>query len=265
MVKYPSGSTDGVTMRLPPPIQLSRFELWLLAISKRHGIRGFVFVVTACSVVLSLVMTTSLMVATGSSRANTIFAMAISVVVPTMVAPVASGVLARLLASLDRATAEMELLARTDSLTSLRNRRAFFGDATALLARSGVAASPAMFLAVMVDVDNFKTVNDVYGHSIGDKALLTLAENLNRAVHDDAVVGRLGGDEFAVVANATTPAAAAAVVERLRAACDLAEVVPGLRASLGSVVMSSPVDVDALLAAADRDLYEHKRAHPGER
>ena len=68
----------------------------------------------------------------------------------------------------------------------------------------------------MVDVDNFKSVNDVLGHSVGDGALQVLAGNLTRALPVDAVVGRLGGDEFAVVAAATCGAAATAIVERLR-------------------------------------------------
>ena len=174
-----------------------------------------------------------------------------------LVAPVASGVLARLLASLDHATAEMVILARTDPLTSLRNRRAFFDDATALVG----GANKRLFLAAMIDVDSFKAVNDTYGHSVGDRVLEHLADNLTRAIRDQAVVGRLGGDEFAVVAPVDSAAAAATLVERLRAACQLGVVIPGLRASLGSVVMSTPCDIDAFLAAADRLLYDAKRAN----
>ena len=258
-------------MPLPRPIQLSQVELWLLAISKRHGVRGFVVVVVAWSVFLSVAMTATLMIVTGSSRENTIFAIVMSGVVPLSIAPLVAMMLARLLVSLDQATAEMEVLARTDSLTSLRNRRAFFEDAAALVEQLQIAASAndnsatdrpsPILLAVMVDVDNFKTVNDIHGHSVGDRALQVLADNLGRAVHDDTVIGRLGGDEFAVIGRVASPAAAMAVVERLRAACDLSEAVPGLRASLGYAVMGAPADVDALLAAADRNLYEAKRTN----
>lgn len=260
-VKYPSDSADEVAMREPPPIRLSRLERWLLVISKRHGVRGFVIVVATCSVVLSVVMTATLMIASGSTREHTIFAVVIAVIVPITVSPVVAMTLARLLASLDRATVEMEVLARTDSLTSLRNRRAFFADAGALIGELPADRPPPILLAVMVDVDNFKTVNDVHGHSVGDRALQTLAENLERAVHSDTVVGRLGGDEFGVVARAASPAAAMAAVERLRAACDLSEVVPDLRASLGFAVVDGPTDVDGLLVAADRNLYETKRTN----
>ena len=239
-----------------PPVLLSRFELWLLAISKKHGVRGFVVVVTAASVLLSFVITAGL-VWRGAITEIVVSSLVIAIVVPLLVAPVASGVLARLLASLDHATAEMVILARTDPLTSLRNRRAFFDDATALVG----GANKRLFLAAMIDVDSFKAVNDTYGHSVGDRVLEHLADNLTRAIRDQAVVGRLGGDEFAVVAPVDSAAAAATLVERLRAACQLGVVIPGLRASLGSVVMSTPFDIDAFLAAADRLLYDAKRAN----
>jgi diguanylate cyclase (GGDEF)-like protein len=180
----------------------------------------------------------------------------IAIIVPLLVAPVASGVLARLLASLDHATSEMVVLARTDPLTSLRNRRAFFDDAVVLV--GGVNAG--LFLAVMIDVDAFKSVNDTHGHSVGDRVLQHLAGNLTGAVSGHAVVGRLGGDEFAVVAPVDSADVASAMVEQIRAACDLGGVVPGLRASLGFVV-SPPRDIDALLADADRILYHGKRAN----
>ncbi len=243
-------------MSSPAPVTLSRFEQWLLAISKKHGTRGFTVVVTTASIALSVAITTVLVWSRGTTMDIVVPSVVIAIIVPLLVAPVASGVLARLLASLDHATSEMVVLARTDPLTSLRNRRAFFDDAVVLVG----GADTGLFLAVMIDVDSFKSVNDTHGHSVGDRVLQHLAVNLTGAVTGRTVVGRVGGDEFAVVAPVDSAEAAAAMVEGIRTACDLGAVVPGLRASLGFVV-SPPLDIDALLAGADRVLYDGKRAN----
>lgn len=239
---------------IPDPPPLNRVERALLALNKRHGVKAFMLLVTGASILVSLLATASLMLLTGANRADTIVGLAIAFAVPGMVAPLASGTLARLLLSLDHASTVMHHLSRTDSLTGVRNRRAFRDDATQLL-----GAQHEFFAVVaMVDVDEFKDVNDRHGHAVGDEVLQRLATNLVGAI-DGAVVGRLGGDEFAIAAAAPTEESAAAIIQRLRHACDLTDIVAGLRASVGATIARAPIDLDVALAEADSRLYATKQ------
>ncbi|MEP9417094.1 GGDEF domain-containing protein [Gordonia sp. VNQ95] len=84
----------------------------------------------------------------------------------------------------------------TDPLTGVLNRRGF----TAAMA--GVAARPGRpFAVVMIDIDHYKSINDRYGHAVGDAVLTRLAQRIRSTAGPDAVVGRLGGDEFAIAAQ----------------------------------------------------------------
>lgn len=91
---------------------------------------------------------------------------------------------------------QLEAMARTDEMTGLLNRRAFFADLADRIARiSGGSSSGALFY---VDLDNFKAVNDVHGHKRGDDALIALADLLVTKTRAGDLVARLGGDEFAM-------------------------------------------------------------------
>ncbi|MBJ7457536.1 MAG: GGDEF domain-containing protein [Thermoleophilia bacterium] len=174
---------------------------------------------------------------------------------PSLVAPAVAVFLGRLLIALGTASEELHHLARTDALTGALNRRAFAEDAGALLARR----AEGTVLVLMVDVDDFKQVNDRHGHATGDRALCLLAENLSEAVRTQGLVGRLGGDEFAVVVAADPPERAA-LARRLERACDLGEIVPALRASSGLLDVTGSIPLDEALRRADHELYAAKRA-----
>jgi diguanylate cyclase (GGDEF)-like protein/PAS domain S-box-containing protein len=94
------------------------------------------------------------------------------------------------------AHAKMEQLALYDELTGLPNRRLFFRELDRLF-RTDVMSSPAAVM--LLDLDNFKTVNDTQGHPAGDKLLIEVASRLEQNVTGDGLAARLGGDEFAVL------------------------------------------------------------------
>src|SRR5581483_5371662 len=94
--------------------------------------------------------------------------------------------------------ARLELQAQTDSLTGLYNHRFFHETLRAELTRASRNRGGAVAL-MMLDIDDFKKVNDVYGHGIGDQVLRELAETLKGVVRASDVVCRLGGEEFGVV------------------------------------------------------------------
>jgi diguanylate cyclase (GGDEF)-like protein len=157
--------------------------------------------------------------------------------------------------------AELRRLAGTDALTGLLNRRAFLERAAQLSKR---AEEPPALL--MLDLDHFKSVNDRFGHAVGDRALQVVAERWRRLLRDSDVIARVGGEEFAVLLPGTAQATAAAVAERLREALGDTPLAIGgrslpLTASIGAAVVEpADHDFDAVLQRADRALYAAKSA-----
>lgn len=156
------------------------------------------------------------------------------------------------------ARAELARQALTDPLTGVMNRRGFSEalDAKARAADQGGGA-PAL---VMLDVDHFKRVNDLHGHSAGDAVLCELAARLEGCRHEGDLLARVGGEEFALLLTDTDAAGAGAGAERLRAAVasrPFAGVGP-CTISLGVAVWRAGDDADALMRRADAALYRAK-------
>jgi diguanylate cyclase (GGDEF)-like protein len=162
-----------------------------------------------------------------------------------------------------RAREELRELGRRDELTGLLNRRGFNG----LLAEAfeEVAVSPVSL--VLVDLDEFKSVNDMHGHVTGDEVLVSVARTIERSVGDSGAVCRIGGDEFAVILRDTKVVGATVAAAMVQDALDtLAIPVPGgevrQKASFGVAgtdALSSP-DAEHLLREADRAMYATKRS-----
>ena len=160
-----------------------------------------------------------------------------------------------------RAEAHLAHMARHDALTGLPNRVLFRERTEQGLAELRAGAGLAV---LQLDLDDFKAVNDVLGHPVGDALLLAVASRLLDCTRDSDTVVRLGGDEFAVVqAGATQPTDATALAERLMAALAQPFNVMGhpltIGASIGIVVTADPhAGADELLMAADLALYRAK-------
>ena len=156
---------------------------------------------------------------------------------------------------------KMELLAAIDSLTGLVNRRAFF-ERTAT-ARMLASRQQHPISLLMLDIDHFKSINDRYGHAVGDQALCVFAEAAQGALREPDILGRLGGEEFAVALPGTDLAGAVQAAERVRAAVKAAHL-PGAHAehvftvSIGVVLIDADEHINAALARADRALYAAK-------
>ena len=169
----------------------------------------------------------------------------------------------RMNAELARAYDKVSELARLDGLTGLYNRRSAVERMSIEMARVGRTQRP--FGVVLVDVDDFKKVNDVHGHEAGDRVLVALADLLRRTVREVDMVARWGGEEFLLVLPDTPLASAVAVAEKLRTA------VAGLRvpydgrelrvtATLGVSACGVVGPVGESIREADEALYEGKRA-----
>lgn len=238
-------------------LQLSGSQRRLLELSRSHGARTVVVLITAVSELLSLAATGLSCVVRPTSSEFVITAMIIAAVVPLLVAPAASSLVVRLLGALADAHDQLHLLATSDPLTGLANRRRFYELAEGYL---DVADQSMVQVAGMIDVDAFKELNDTYGHAAGDAALVALGRRLQLATGTLGVVGRLGGDEFGVclsVPEAQLPV----VTDALEAACRRVEVGPELfiDASLGLRALDGRSTVDAAMRLADDALYEVKR------
>ncbi|MGI8527586.1 MAG: GGDEF domain-containing protein [Pseudolabrys sp.] len=146
-----------------------------------------------------------------------------------------------------------------DPLTGIANRRAFLLDAGALAKRH--MGNPRPSTVLLIDLDHFKSINDRFGHAVGDRVLETFAETARQVVRSNDLIGRLGGEEFAAVLNDTPPEKAQAMAERLRAAFEQAALdvdgrPVGATVSIGLVHCDGVLfDVPGLLAQADQALY----------
>jgi diguanylate cyclase (GGDEF)-like protein len=157
----------------------------------------------------------------------------------------------------------LEQQACTDDLTQVLNRRGFFATARRSLAEAGKAPSALL----LVDLDEFKSVNDGCGHDVGDDLLKHVARQLCSVVRGDDVVARLGGDEFAVLLPRTPPEDARTVASRIYHALDQSPYIGAhgrlsIPASVGFAVaaISEDTELDALLVEADAQMYRAKRA-----
>ncbi|CAA7611516.1 diguanylate cyclase domain-containing protein [Magnetospirillum sp. UT-4] len=159
-------------------------------------------------------------------------------------------------------------LSRTDSLTGLFNRRAFFEEIARRFQRLAREHRPAAL--IYADLDNFKAVNDIHGHQAGDNALLVVRDLLLQHTRPTDIVARLGGDEFAIwlegaeeriaVDRCQAMLNAAVALERLSGSPD-----KKLAISLGVAVHGGPSgeSLDDLVARADKAMYTVKREGKG--
>lgn len=157
-----------------------------------------------------------------------------------------------------QAQQELSYLAAHDPLTGIANRRRI----TSWLAECGLRPGGATLL--LIDVDNFKDVNDLHGHATGDRVIRRVAATVATEVGPDGMLGRLGGDEFAVVLPVGDAAAGMALAKRLCAAVAATPVLDEMTTLRVTVSIGVSValddDVEASLAQADLALYAAKNA-----
>ena len=163
---------------------------------------------------------------------------------------------------------QLEDMASTDALTGLRNRRHLPGILQQMLAESDRYETDLS--CIMIDLDNFKYINDTLGHQQGDAVLVSLGEIIQRNVRKADVAVRFGGDECIILMPQTDGETAAALVERIArefaqaefdVAKDRTEVAPiTLSVGISSYAIDHPRSGDELIAQADRTLYAAKEA-----
>jgi diguanylate cyclase len=162
-------------------------------------------------------------------------------------------------ATLERQLIDTKREASLDPLTRIANRRTFDR-----VCQTWIEAGKGPFVLALVDLDDFKSINDTRGHSVGDRVLLQVAQALKAAVRSVDLVARFGGDEFAVLATGVTLAQAQQRMNAVAATLARATVLPGevlpITLSCGIAAFAEGDTVDALMRRADQALYDAKRA-----
>jgi len=164
----------------------------------------------------------------------------------------------RLHADLERAYASLERTARTDQMTGIANRDTFLTSVSARL------ASHDGWL-ILADADDFKQINDTYGHPMGDRVIAAIGKALRGCVRGNDLCGRLGGEEFGVFIDSNDPNAALAAAERIRLAVSALDFVVGPNQSISPTISlgfapATKGRLEQAMREADEALYAAKRS-----
>ncbi len=160
-----------------------------------------------------------------------------------------------------RAEQDASRMARHDPLTGLPNRRYFVEKLNEVLSTTTDVSRTSV---IMLDLDGFKSINDAYGHSVGDLALAEFARRISAVMHSGALLTRVGGDEFAIIApNIGSVDDLTVLARRIVAAVLEPFDVGGVQTILGvgigvAVAPEDGMDLDVLVQYADRALYRAK-------
>jgi len=187
----------------------------------------------------------------------------LSVVTPIILSPIISWSFLGLILKIHRLEEEQRKLATFDTLTGLMRRGAFFTSFSALL-KIAQRNNKAMCVAI-VDIDDFKKINDQYGHAAGDEVLKSFAETIQQNLRDSDLSGRIGGEEFAISLFDSDLQSSVYVLAKIRQSseqdhvyyCDQ-RIQYTISIGVAKFDAQNPVDQDKLLRQSDEALYTAK-------
>ncbi|MGY0505592.1 GGDEF domain-containing protein [Luteimonas sp. e5] len=192
------------------------------------------------------------------------WALLTSVIIPAVVSPLLILWLLRILNHVEAVLAQVNRMAASDALTGLMNRRSFMQAAQQQIRDCAAAGRPLGL--ILLDIDRFKLINDTWGHSAGDAALVRLADHLRESCESHALAARLGGEEFVLLLADAGIERVAQVAEALRRRVEGDEAgnppaaVASMRISAGVASSSEGMtSLSQLLRRADARLYIAKR------
>ena len=244
------------------PRALLRFHGLLL----RRGSRVTVAVLTCVSVLASVLLTSCIAWLTGPRLPELWVLIGTAALMPALIAPPLVAFVARVLRDTEAARERAERLSNTDPMTGAFNRRHFFDTGEVEFARAmrlGHALS-----VLLLDVDDFKRVNDTHGHAVGDRVLTEVARACTGCLREYDLLARYGGEEFVLLLPESDLAAAQLVAERVRSvvaelAIASAPGAPDVRPSVSvgvATLQPGTAKFDALVSQADAAMYGAKHA-----
>ena len=172
--------------------------------------------------------------------------------------------LARQTKKLKETNEKYESLAKTDYLTGINNRRNFFHLGETLY-EEDIECKDSVYIALF-DLDNFKLLNDTYGHHLGDKALISFAKRVEKNINKSSdIFGRLGGEEFGLIIKSSSEDMIFSKIDDIRKAIEEITLVEDLKeihftVSVGLVKRKPNETLDMTLEKADKLLYEAKNS-----
>lgn len=237
------------------PVQLTNpLSRWCLTIVERWGRRGLIAAVAAAAATLGPMGTLVGLIVAGLPREWWPAALLVAVLMAGGCAAVIAAPVVDMAGALTAALSELDAVTRTDPLTGLLTRRAFFAIVDTI-------GPDVPVVTAMADIDRFKAVNDELGHAAGDAVLALIGSALRTAL-PDTVIARLGGDEFAIlVAGDRAPRTEDELAHRLRTIPSTA--LDGVSYSFGVSTRRMGESIEDCLVRADLQLIERKRARPG--
>lgn len=158
----------------------------------------------------------------------------------------------------EEAARQATIMAETDQLTGIANRRRTELALDQAIAMAGQSCRPVSI--AIFDIDHFKRVNDTYGHQAGDEVLKRVAQEATKDLRGDDIIGRFGGEEFVIVLPDATAEVATRVADRVRTAIEAGNTNPAVTISVGVAELAHGEIADTLLRRADQALYAAKRA-----
>ncbi len=153
----------------------------------------------------------------------------------------------------------IERMSRVDSLTGLVNRREFMEQLQRNITQANRYTN-TMFSLIMIDLDDFKIINDTYGHATGDKVLQKFAKDIKQICRKGDTAARVGGEEFFIILPMTAKKGALAIAERIRKTIKNNQIPPSFTASIGVVEHNKQEDASQLLKRVDKAMYDAKDA-----
>lgn len=165
---------------------------------------------------------------------------------------------------LTKMSKELFLLATTDALTNVYNRRHFMEQA--LIEQIRCQREKAGYALLMLDLDSFKAINDHYGHACGDTVLKSIAETIKRELRTYDLLGRIGGEEFAILLPNTDKSSALAISQRIRISVESLKIEFNKHALKATVSIGVSLDINAnkdleeMFLSADKLLYQAKES-----
>ena len=189
----------------------------------------------------------------------------IATIAPLIISPPTAWMLIGLILEIDALEKKMRELAMFDGLTGLLSRSAFFYDAATLIDLS-YRTHPS-FSLLLIDLDNFKRINDQYGHPAGDAVLKNFSKTIKPILRSSDIAGRIGGEEFTIMLPNTHEEKAFEISERLHSAIresvityDNLSIKYSVSIGLVSATSDKVNNIDSLLKQADIALYHAKDA-----
>lgn len=229
----------------------------------RMGRGRAVLLITAVSLLLSLLVTSMINVMMGElERLAT--DLLVAAIVPLLVAPAVSSAAMGLLAEVETARRALREVAIRDGLTNLYNRRFFAARLESEVAKARLDERP--LTVILIDIDQFKRINDLWGHAAGDEVLQHVADALIAFVRPYELSARFGGEEFVALLPGATTVDGSVIAERIRGAIAQLHIpalgqtpAPHVTASIGIASLAAVPDTASdLLRRADQAMYEAK-------